>query len=85
MVMTKPFLQIGSKMSRNFVIKPLLATEAPVRFEIFEGVTHSGFTDLKFMYEPDSAKARMMVGKMDGCEMHRRLADLHLEFFGEYL
>jgi len=85
MVMKKPFLQIGSKMNRNFEIKPLLATEAPVRFELFEGVTHAGFTDLKFMYEPDSAKARMVAGKMDGCEMHRRLADLHLEFFGEYL
>lgn len=85
MVMTKPFLQIGSKMSRNHEIKPLLATEAPVRFEVFEGVTHGGFTDLKFMYEPNSTKGRMMVGKMDGCEMHRRLADLHLEFFGEYL
>lgn len=85
MVMKKPFLQIGSKMSRNFVIKPFLDTEAPVRFELFEGVTHGGFTDLKFMYEPDSAKAKMAVGKMEGCEMHRRLADLHLEFFGEYL
>ncbi len=85
MVMTKPFLQIGSKMSRNFVIKPFLDTEAPVRFELFEGMTHGGLTDLKFMYEPNSAKAKMVVGKMDGCEMYRRLADLHLEFFGEYL
>ena len=84
-VMKKPFLQIGCKMNRNFELKPLLDTVAPVRFETFEGITHAGFTDLKFMYEPDTAKARMMVGKMDGCEMHRRLADLHLEFFGEYL
>jgi len=85
MVMKKPFLQIGCKMNRNFELKPLLATVAPVRFETFEEMTHSGFTDMKFMYEPDSAKAKMMVGKMDGCEMHRRLADCHLEFFGEYL
>lgn len=85
MVMKKPFLQIGSKMNRNFEIKPLLATEAPVRYELFEGVTHAGFTDMKFMFEPDSPKAKMVVGKMDGCEMHRRLADLHMEFFGEYL
>lgn len=85
MVMKKPFLQIGSKMNRNFELKPLLNTVAPVRFETFDGVTHGGFTDLKFMYEPDSAKAKMVVGKMDGCEMHRRLADLHMEFFGEYL
>lgn len=85
MVMKKPFLQIGSKMNRNFELKPLLNTVAPVRFETFDGVTHGGFTDLKFMYEPDSAKAKMVVGKMDGCEMHRRLAELHLEFFGEYL
>ncbi len=85
MVMKKPFLQIGCKMNRNFELKPLLNTEAPVRFETFEGMSHGGFTDMKFMVEPDSAKARMMVGKMDGCEMHRRLADLHLEFFGEYL
>ena len=85
MVMKKPFLQIGSKMNQNFEIKPLLATEAPVRYEMFEGVTHAGFTDMKFMYEPDSPKAKMVVGKMDGCEMHRRLADLHLEFFEEYL
>ena len=85
MVMKKPFLQIGSKMNRNFELKPLLNTVAPVRFETFEGVTHVGFTDAKFMYEQDSAKAKMVVGKMDGCEMHRRLADLHLEFFREYL
>ncbi len=85
MVMTKPFLQIGCKMNRNFELKPLMDTVAPVRFETFEGMAHGGFTDLKFMYEPDSSKARMMVGRMDGCEMHRRLADLHLEFFGEYL
>ena len=85
MVMKKPFLQIGCKMNRNFELKPLLDTVAPVRFEVFEGMSHGGFTDMKFMYEPNSAKARMVVGKMDGCEMHRRLAELHLEFFGEYL
>ncbi|MBR6536532.1 MAG: hypothetical protein IKT67_04970 [Lachnospiraceae bacterium] len=85
MVMKKPFLQIGCKMNRNFELKPLLNTEAPVRFETFEGMTHGGFTDMKFMYDPDSAKAKMVVGKMDGCEMHRRMADLHLVFFGEYL
>lgn len=85
MVMKKPFLQIGCKMSRNAEIKPLLNTEAPVRLETFEGASHLGFMDAKFMYEQDSAKARMAVGKMDGCEMHRRLADCHLEFFGEYL
>ena len=82
MVMKKPFLQIGCKMNRNFELKPLMDTVAPVRFETFEGMTHGGFTDLKFMYEPESAKAKMMVGKMDGREMHRKLADLHLEFFG---
>jgi len=82
MVMTKPFLQIGCKMNRNFELKPLLDTEAPVRLEVFEGMAHGGFTDLKFMYEPNSSKARMMVGRMEGCEMYRRLADLHLEFFG---
>ncbi|MBQ8800583.1 MAG: hypothetical protein IJZ55_13595 [Lachnospiraceae bacterium] len=85
MVMKKPFLQIGCKSSRNFELKPLLATVAPVRFETFEDMTHSGFTDMKFMYDPDSAKAKMMVGRMDGCEMHRRLVNCHLEFFGEYL
>ena len=85
MVMKKPFLQIGCKMNRNFELKPLMDTVAPVRFETFEGMTHGGFTDLKFMYEPESAKAKMMVGKMDGCEMYRRLTDLHLEFFGEYM
>ena len=84
-VMKKPFLQIGCKMNRNFELKPLFETEAPVRFETFEGMTHAGFTDMKFMYEPDSPKAKMMVGRMDGCEMHRRVADLHLAFFGEYL
>lgn len=85
MVMKKPFLQIGCKMSRNFEVKPLLNTVAPVRSETFDGMTHAGFTDMKFMFDSDSPKAKMIVGKMDGCEMHRRLADLHLEFFGEYL
>lgn len=85
MVMKKPFLQIGCKMNYNVETKPLLDTKAPVRFETFEGMSHVGFTDAKFMYEEVSAKARMMVGTMNGCEMHRRLADCHLEFFGEYL
>lgn len=85
MVMKKPFLQIGCKMNRNFELKPLLNTVAPAQFETFEEMTHAGFTDQKFMYEPDSAKAKMVTGKMDGCEMHRRMADLHFEFFKEYL
>lgn len=85
MVMKKPFLQIGCKMNYNVETKTLLDTVAPVRFETFEGASHVGFTDAKFMYEETSAKARMMVGKMDGCEMHRRLVDCHLEFFEEYM
>ena len=85
MVMKKPFLQIGCKMNYNFELKPLLDTEAPVRFEVFEGTTQLGFTDAKFMCKPDSAKASVMAGKMDPCELNRSVADLHLEFFGEYL
>lgn len=85
MVMTKPFLQIGCKMSYNYEIKPLLDTVAPVRLEIFEGASHLGLMDAKFMYGSDSLKAKMVTGKMSGYEMHRRVADCHLEFFKEYL
>lgn len=79
MVMKKPFLQILGE-SYNTATKPLLDTEAPVKCEIFHDIKHSGFTDAKFFIQ-----YKMIVGKMDACEMHRKLLSCHLQFFQKYI
>lgn len=79
MVMKKPFLQILGE-SYNTATKPLLDTEAPVKCEIFHDIKHSGFTDAKFFIQ-----YKMIVGKMDACEMHRKLSSCHLQFFQKYI
>lgn len=78
--MYKPFMHICCKENINCGTRAIVKAKAPYRFEVFEDMKHIGFTDAKFFLPID-----MVVGKMDGEKMYRRLADLHLEFFGEYL
>lgn len=80
LVMKKPFMQICCREIYNLVTRSLIATEAPVQCEIFDGMKHPGFTDAKF-YIP----FKMFMGKMPPIEMHERLSRLHLEFFEKYL
>lgn len=60
LIMKKPFLQICCRDNFNLMTRSLIATEAPVQCEIFDGMTHMGFTDAKF-YIP----FKMIAGKMD--------------------
>lgn len=78
--MKKPFMHICCKENRNCGTRAIVKAEAPYRFEEFEDMKHIGFTDAKFFIP-----SKMVVGRMDGRKMYRRLADLHLGFFGEYL
>jgi len=79
LTMKKPFLQICCEANVYSETKPLLDTEAEADMVVFPKMTHAGFTDAKF-YLPS-----VFTGKMDGCEMHRKLADCHIEFFRKYL
>lgn len=78
--MRKPFMHICCKENRNCGTRAIVKAEAPYRFEEFENMKHIGFTDAKFFINN-----KMICGKLDGKVMYRRLADLHLSFFGEYL
>ena len=55
-----------------FSSKALMDTNAPIEFAIFEGITHLGFTDMKFY-----VRSKMMMGKMPAQEMSDRLIGLH--------
>lgn len=80
LIMKKPFMQICCRENYNVVTRALIATEASVQCEIFDGMKHMGFTDAKF-YIP----FKSLAGKMPPLEMHDRLSKLHLEFFEKYL
>lgn len=80
MVMKKPFLQICCKENYPTMTRPLLGTEAFARCEVFEGMKHLGFCDAKFFIP-----VKMMVGKMDGTKMYKRLSACHFEVFDKYL
>lgn len=78
--MERPFYQICCKENFNAETKPMLNSNAPVYYAIFENMKHIGFTDAKFFLS-----AANIVGKMDGNIMHRHLSDIHIKFFNKYL
>ncbi len=78
-VMKKPFVQISCESNLYAETKPFTGTEVPAESVIFPGMTHAGFMDAKF-YLP-----KIFTGKMDGCKMHRLLADTHINFFRKHL
>lgn len=78
--MKKPFLQICHHGNESVVSRALFDTDAPVEYEVFENLTHMGFTDLKFFKKSKSA-----MGTMPADEMYGRLKALHFEFFDKYL
>lgn len=78
--MKRPFLQICNRGNVAVVSKALLNTDAPVEYEIFDGITHLGFTDMKFFH-----KSKLLMGKMSSEEMIKKLINLHLKFFDKYL
>lgn len=78
--MKKPFLQICNSGNVSVVSKALMDTNVPIEFAIFEGITHLGFTDMKFY-----VRSKMMMGKMPAQEMSDRLIGLHMKFFERYL
>lgn len=80
MTMKKPFLQFSCKGNYNVETRSLINTEAYIQSEIFSGITHIGFTDAKF-YIP----SKLLVGKMDGVEMYKRLSNCHLDFLKKFL
>ena len=80
MTMKKPFLQFSCKENYNVETRSLINTEAYVQSEIFSGMTHMGFTDVKFFMP-----SKLLTGKMDGVEMYKRLSSCHLDFLNKYL
>ena len=78
--MERPFYQICCKENFNAETKPMLNSNVPVYYAIFENMKHIGFTDAKFFLS-----AANIVGKMDGNIMHRHLSDIHIKFFNKYL
>lgn len=78
--MQKPFMQICNKRNIPVVSRALMDTDAPVRYEVFEDVTHMGFLDMSYYM-----KSKMAMGKMPYEEKSDRLVRMHLEFFGEYM
>lgn len=78
--MERPFLQILSRNNEAVVSKVLLDTNAPVEYEMFDGITHMGFTDMKYF-----SKSKMMMGKMSEDDVGNKMKELHLNFFNHYL
>ncbi len=78
--MQRAFLQICNRGNVSVVSKALLDTDAPVEYEVFDGTTHMGFTDLAFF-----CKSGWMMGKTDAEIMSHKLLDLHLGFFEKYM
>ncbi|MGN0648861.1 MAG: hypothetical protein ACI4KM_00345 [Oscillospiraceae bacterium] len=80
MTMSKPFLQFSCSDNCNVETRSLINTQAYVQSEVFEQMTHIGFTDAKF-YIP----SKLLTGRMEGVEMYRRLSKGHLEFLDKFL
>lgn len=80
MRMQRPFLQICNRGNEGVVSRALIETDAPVRYEVFDKVTHIGFTDMaRYM------RARVVKGALPWEEMDERLVKVHVEFFEEWL
>lgn len=79
-VMSKPFYQINCETNVNVSVKAALDTDAPFFWEVFKGMQHHGFCDLKF-FVPISA----IVGKMPPSVLHENLCRIHKTFFDRYL
>lgn len=80
MVMQKPFYQINCENNINVSVQAALQTSAPFYWEVFKGMQHHGFCDLKF-FIPVSA----VVGKMPPSVFHENLCRIHMTFFDRYL
>ena len=80
MVMHKPFYQINCENNINVSVQAALQTSAPFYWEVFKGMQHHGFCDLKF-FIPVSA----VVGKMPPSVFHENLCRIHKTFFDRYL
>ena len=80
MVMKKPFYQINCENNVNASVKAALNTDAPFFWDVFRGMQHHGFCDLKF-FVPVSA----VVGKMPPSVLHDNLCRIHKTFFDKYL
>lgn len=78
--MERPFLQILNKNNAAVVSKVLLDTKAPVEYELFEGITHMGFTDMKYFHH-----SKMMMGRMAAEDVGSKMRELHVNFFDRYL
>lgn len=78
--MNKPFYQINCETNVNVSVKAALGTTAPFYWEVFKGMQHHGFCDLKF-FVPISA----VVGKMPPAVFHENLCRIHKTFFDKYL
>lgn len=80
MRMQRPFMQICNRGNEGVVSRALIDTDAPVRYEVFDKVTHLGFTDMAYY-----TRMKAVKGALPWEEMDERLVRLHVEFFGEWL
>lgn len=80
LVMKKPFCQISCEENTSLVTRAMLYTEAPAYWEVFKGMKHHGFCDMKF-----NVPVKAIVGKMEPLMLHDYLCRIHLGFFDKFL
>lgn len=80
MRMQRPFMQICNRGNEGVVSRALIDNDAPVRYEVFDKVTHLGFTDMAYY-----TRMKALKGALPWEEMDERLVRLHVEFFGEWM
>ena len=80
MVMRKPFCQISCDDAINTETKVAINTEAPYYWELFKGMRHQGFSDLKFFIP-----VKAVTGKMPSDMMHENLCKIGKSFFDKHI
>ncbi|MBR5387021.1 MAG: hypothetical protein IK142_05500 [Clostridiales bacterium] len=76
MRMKKPFYQISCEDARTTVSRVALDADAPVYWELFNGMKHIGFADMIFM-----VPIKSVVGKMDPMKYHEYVCKIHQSMF----
>ena len=80
MVMRTPFCQISCDDAITTETKIAINMEAPYYWEIFKGMRHQGFSDLKFFIP-----VKAVTGKMPAEMMHENLCKIGKSFFDKYI
>ena len=79
-VLKTPFMQISCGSNEHIVSRVYLHHTKDVYKVLFRGMTHVGFSDMKFQIP-----IKMMTGSLDPDVLHETLCRCHLEFFDAFL